>query len=73
MPANKKVKNVKNTSQKNANIEQPSLSSDLKSKIIKFKEMFPQYKQSTNDDIIAIFEEYNNDFEGAVYGAMNGT
>jgi hypothetical protein len=68
MPSNKKVQN---TTQKNTNSE-PALPKDLKQKIINFKEVLPQYKQCTNDDIIAIFEEYNNDYEAAVYGAMNG-
>jgi len=49
-----------------------SIPKDLKEKIITFKDMFPQYKQSTNDDILAIFEEYNNDYEAAVYGTVNG-
>lgn len=78
MPANKKVKpnttTTKNSSTqqtKNTHNEQ-ALSSDLKSKIIRWKEMFPQYRQSTNDDIIAIFEEYNDNFEAAVDGALNG-
>jgi len=70
MPANKKVTNTKHTA-KNTNME-PPLPQDLKEKIANWKEMFPQYRQSTNDDIIAIFDEYNNDFEAAVYGAMNG-
>lgn len=73
MPANNsRTKNAKGT-QKNPNINntQP-ISTELKEKIHRFKEMFPQYKQATNDDIIAIFEEYNDDFESAVYGAMNG-
>lgn len=74
MPGNKsRVKNA-NSSQRNPNTtnSQPSIAPELKEKISNWKEMFPQYKQSTNEDIIAIFDEYNDDFEAAVNGALNG-
>jgi len=44
---------------------------DTKQQIKTFKEMFPKYKSSTNDDILAVFAEFNNNFEAAVYGVMN--
>merc|ERR1712137_180870 len=48
-----------------------TLPEETKTQIKTFKEMFPKYKSSTNDDILAVFAEFNNNFEAAVYGVMN--
>jgi len=68
----KKTTKSRNVQKPTQPVEGESISPELRTKIKDFKEMFPKYKQSTNSDIIAIFEEFNNDYNAAVYGVLNG-
>lgn len=40
--------------------------------VSRFKELLPQFKQATPEEIKEIFKDFNNNFEAAVNAALNG-